>query len=146
MIRTICAIAVGLAATVAMAQQNPILVRQEAMKKMNDDAKALSAMVKGDASYDAAKVNAVLSSWDETVKQKLPTLFPDDSKTGDKTRAKPEIWEKKADFDAKIADFAKAVAEAKAQAGSADSFKAAYPNLTKACDSCHQSYRGPRPS
>lgn len=146
MIRTLSVVAaIMLGATAVVAQQNPILIRQDAMKKIGDDTKTLSGMAKGETPYDAAKVNAILSGWEEATK-KLPTLFPDDSKTGEKTRAKADIWQNKADFEAKIADFAKAIADTKAQAGSADSFKAAFPNLTKSCDNCHEKYRGPRPS
>jgi cytochrome c556 len=145
MIRILGALAaVALSATVVMAQNlAPIKERQETMKKISDDNKVLGTMVKGEAPFDAAKVSVLLGGWDEKVKKVL-TLYPDDSKTGEKTRAKPEIWQNKADFDAKMADFAKAAAAAKAATGSADAFKAAYADLGKACDSCHEKYRAPR--
>jgi cytochrome c556 len=145
MIRILCALsAVALGATMVLAQNlAPIKERQNAMKKISDDAKVLNAMAKGEAPFDAAKATALLAGWEETAK-KLPNLFPDDSKTGEKTRAKAEIWQNKADFNAKIADFAKAVSEAKAKAPSADSFKAAFPAIGKACGNCHEKYRGPR--
>jgi cytochrome c556 len=145
MIRILGAISVlALGATVVLAQNlAPIKERQDTMKKISDDNKVLGAMTKGEAPFDAAKASALLGGWDARVKKVL-TLYPDDSKTGEKTRAKPEIWQNKADFDAKMADFAKAAAAAKAATGSADAFKAAYADLGKACDSCHEKYRAPR--
>ncbi len=144
MIRILCALsAVAFGATLVMAQNlAPIKERQTIMKKISDEAKVLGAMAKGEGPYDAAKANAILTGWEAGAKQYL-TLFPDDSKTGEKTRAKAEIWQNKADFDAKMADFAKAVAAAKA-ATSADAFKASFPAVGKSCDGCHEKYRGPR--
>src|ERR1700741_3726965 len=106
MIRILCAVtAVTLGATVVVAQNlAPIKERQTYMKKVGDDAKVLGAMAKGETPYDAAKVNALATSLEGEGK-KFIALFPDDSKTGEKTRAKAEIWQNKADFDAKMADF-----------------------------------------
>jgi cytochrome c556 len=145
MIRILCAVAaVAMGATMVMAQNlAPIKERQAIMKKTNDDAKALSAMAKGEAPFDAAKARTLVSDIEERQK-KTPTLFPDDSKTGEKTRAKAEIWQNKADFEAKFTDFIKSLAATKAAATSADSFKAAYADVIKSCDNCHEKYRAPR--
>jgi cytochrome c556 len=146
MIRILCAIsAVTLGATWALAQNTaPIKQRQDIMKKISDDAKVLGAMAKGETPYDDAKANTLLSGWEEGAKKYI-TLFPDDSKTGEKTRAKAEIWQNKADFEAKAADFLKAISAAKA-ANTADAFKASWGNVGKACQDCHEKYRGPRVS
>jgi cytochrome c556 len=145
MIRILGALAaVALGATAVTAQNlAPIKERQEIMKKTNDDTKVLTAMAKGEAPFDAAKAQALLSGIEERTK-KAATLFPDDSKTGEKTRAKAEVWQKKADFDAKMAEFVKVTAESKAKTSSADAFKAAFPSVIKSCDNCHETYRAPR--
>ena len=145
MIRILCALAaVAVGTTMVLAQNTaPIVERQKIMKKVGDDAKVLGAMAKGEEAFDAAKVNAILTGWETGGKQYL-TLFPADSKTGEKTRAKAEIWHNKADFEAKAADFVKAATAVKAATGSADAFKAAYPAIGKSCDGCHEKYRGPR--
>jgi cytochrome c556 len=135
--------ALALSATVTMAQENPIEVRQNLMKRNNDNAKTVSAMAKGEAPFDAAKVNAAYTDWSDTAK-KLPDLFPDNSKTGNKTRAKPEIWTKAADFKMRIADFAKVVADTKTEASTAAGVKTAFPKVIKACDNCHEAFRAPR--
>ena len=144
MIRILCALsAVVLGATAVLAQSSAIKDRKEIMEKISNDNKVMTAMVKGEAPFDGAKAGALLAPWEGMMK-KYVTLFPDDSKTGDKTRAKPEIWQKKSDFEAKAAEFIKTVNDAKAATGSADAFKAAFGTVSKACDTCHEPYRGPR--
>jgi cytochrome c556 len=139
----LAAAAVVLGATAVLAQTNVIETRQNLMKRNNDNAKIVSAMAKGEAPFDAAKVAAAYADWEDTAK-KLPDLFPDNSKTGNKTRAKPEIWTNAADFKAKIADFAKTVADTKAEASTAAGVKTAFPKIIKTCDNCHDANRAPR--
>jgi cytochrome c556 len=56
MIRTLSVIAaIGLAAAVATAQQNPIADRKQLMRDNGDQAKIVAAMAKGDALFDLAK-------------------------------------------------------------------------------------------
>jgi cytochrome c556 len=132
-------IALGTGAVIA--QSDPIAARKALMKHNSDGAKVLVAMMRGTAPYDAAKVAPVFSQWAETA-QKLPGLFPDNSRTGEETRASPKIWENKADFDAKAAAFGKAVADNRDKAKeSLDGLKAAIGAVGDACDNCHQDYR-----
>lgn len=146
MIRILCAVAaLAVGATMVMAQNTaPITERQNVMKTISDDARTLGAMAKGDTPFDAAKAGAILAGW-EAGGKKFASLFPDDSKTGGKTRAKADIWQNKADFEAKNADFIKAATAAKA-ATSAEAFKASFSAIGKTCDGCHEKYRGPRVS
>ena len=66
----------------------------------------------------------------------------DNSKTGEKTRAAPKIWENKKDFDAKAAAFGKAVADNRAKAEtSLAGLKARSASVGKACSNCHEDYR-----
>ncbi len=97
--------------------------------------------MRGTAPYDASKVDPVFDQWADTAR-KLPGLFPPNSKTGQDTRAAPKIWETKADFDAKAAEFGKAVADNRGKARqSLDGLKAAVAAVGKSCDNCHQDYR-----
>jgi cytochrome c556 len=100
-------------------------------------------MVRGEEPFDVAKVNAAFAQWTETV-QKLPGLFPEPPKPGQETRALPKIWESKADFEAKIAAFGKAVSDNKDKAKTLDELKAAFPMISKACNDCHEPYRRPQ--
>jgi len=143
MIRVFCAVtlaAVASSGTIVLAQQNPILARQEIMKKSNDDLKMLSGMSKGEAPFDAGKVTATYASMEDGYK-KVQGLFPDNSKTGDKTRASPKVWEDRADFDAKMAAFIKVAGDAKAKATTEAGFKEIHPAVIKGCDNCHEGYR-----
>jgi cytochrome c556 len=131
--------AIGIGAVTA--QSNPIAARMALMKANNDNARSVGEMIRGQAPFDAAKVEAAFAQWADTA-QKLPGLFPDNSKTGDKTRAAPKIWQTKADFDAKAAAFAKAVADNRAKSvASLDGLKASYPAVSTACSNCHEDYR-----
>ena len=131
-------IAVGLTAVVA--QSDPIAARKALMKANNDNASNLVKMTRGEAPYDAAKVNAAFAQWAETA-QKFPALFPDNSKTGGNTRATPKVWQTRSDFEAKVAAFGKAVADNRDKAKNVDELKVALGAVGKTCDSCHEQYR-----
>ena len=127
------------------------IAQQDVVKQTQADMKAngkalggvLTPMVKGDKPYDQAAVDEALKALDDTAK-KLPTMFPASTKglkaEGDYSSS-PKIWEDKAGFDAKIADFAKAISDAKAKIKDADSLKANFPAIGKACGGCHETYR-----
>ena len=135
------AIIVVSAAGAVIAQSDPIATRQSLMKENNNNALIVVRMMRGMAPFDAAKVDAAFAQWADTA-QKLPALFPDSSKTGQKTRASSMIWLTKSDFDAKAAAFGKAVAENRSKAkASLDGLRAAIPAIANACDACHKDYR-----
>ncbi|MGA8998992.1 MAG: cytochrome c [Pseudolabrys sp.] len=137
----LAAVFVALGVGAVLAQSDPIAARMALMKGNNDNANAVVQMMKGQAPFDAAKVDAAFAQWADTA-QKLPGLFPDNSKTGQKTRAASKIWVTKVDFDTKAAEFGKVVAENRDKAkGSLDGLRAAIPLVGNACDNCHKEYR-----
>ncbi|MSO68408.1 MAG: cytochrome c [Pseudolabrys sp.] len=137
----LAALAIGLSAGAVMAQSDPIAARKALMKENNNNARAAVQMMRGQKPFDAAAVEAAFAQWADTA-QKLPGLFPDNSKTGQETKATPKIWQNKKDFDEKAAAFGKAVADNRAKAtASLDGLKAAIPVVGKACDNCHEDYR-----
>jgi cytochrome c556 len=144
MMRTVVVVGtllLGISAVVA--QQDLVNQAQTVMKGNGKNAGALAAMVKGDKPYDQATVDTAMAQFEDTAK-KLPTLFPDSTKgmkpDGDYS-ASPKVWEDKAGFDAHIATFAKAVAEAKSSVKDLDTLKAALPTIGKSCGGCHETYR-----
>ena len=141
-VRAILAVlTVALCVGAAMAQPDPVTKRENLMKQNNDHAKAVVLMMRGQAPFDAAAVDAAFKQWADTA-QKLPGLFPENSKTGGDNRASPKICLNKTDFDAKAAAFAEAVAETHDKAKSSlDGLQAAIPVVGKACDNCHEDYR-----
>jgi cytochrome c556 len=132
---------VGLGVTAVIAQQDPVKTREDLMKQNDDHARTMVQMMRGQALFDAKQVEAAFAQWADTAKR-LPDLFPDNSKTGGDNRASPKIWANKKDFDAKSADFGKAVADTREKAkASIVGLRAAIPVVGKACDNCHEDYR-----
>src|SRR5262249_1911100 len=101
---------VVLGAGAVSAQSDPIATRKALMKENNENAKLAVQMMRGQTPFDPAKVDTAFAQWANTA-QKLPGLFPDNSKSGQDTRAAPKIWMTRADFDAKAAAFGKPVPE-----------------------------------
>jgi cytochrome c556 len=126
-----------------VAQQDQVKVTQAQMKGNGKNAGALAAMVKGEKPYDQAAVDAALVQFEDTVK-KFPTLFPDSIKglkaEGDYS-ASAKVWEDKAGFQERVANFGKAVADAKGKITDLDSLKATLPTIGKTCGGCHETYR-----
>jgi len=124
-----------------IAQSDPIATRKGLMKENEEHSKIIVQMMRGQVPFDAPKVDAAFAQWADTA-QKLPSLFPDNSKSGQKTRAAPKIWTEKAAFDAKAAALGKAVADNRDKAkGSVDGLRAVIPVVGNACDACHKDYR-----
>jgi cytochrome c556 len=105
----------------------------------------LGAILKGDVPYAAAEVNKRLSRL-AVLAPYTTEVFPDASNLGEPdTKAKPEVWSKRADFDAKqkefVADVAALVAaNAKDQAFS-DTVKTALGKAAEDCKGCHDDFK-----
>ncbi len=124
---------------VTTAFAGPIEDRQALMKSIAATTKAAAGYAKGDTPFDAAKVKALLQVYVDDA-AKLPTLFPDDSKTGE-TRAAPKVWENKADVTARFTKLAADAGDAAPKVVDEASMEAIYPALQQECDSCHEQYR-----
>lgn len=139
-------VVIGLAAVIGVtsaALAGPIEDRQAAMKNVGKAMGALAAIAKKEAPFDAAVVNANATALAENVKV-AKLHFPEGSETGDReTWARPEIWQNKADFDAK-ADKAVDAAMAMASVTSEADFGAALGAIGGTCKACHTDYRRPK--
>lgn len=137
---------IGLVAVIGVtgtAFAGPIEDRQANMKNVGKAMGALAAIAKKEAPFDAGVVNTNATSLGDNVKQ-AKAHFPDGSATGDKeTWAKAEIWQNKADFDAK-ADKAVEAAMQMASVTAEANFGAAMGALGAACKACHTDYRRPK--
>jgi cytochrome c556 len=131
-----------LGATVVVAQSCPdtINARQGLMKKSGAAAKTAGAMTKGQAPFDLAKAKEILATFANDA-DKMPTLFPDCSKTGNKTTAAPTIWDNRTDFDAAAAKFNADIKAAQQNTTDLATFKAGFDTIGKDCASCHQRFR-----
>ena len=142
MIRTMFAVAaIVIGVSVAVADQDPIAARRALMKSNGDEAKAGVALIKGEAAFDLAKAHKIFETF-ESAAQNMPALFPDTSKTGGETAARPEIWANMDDFKARFDKFGADAKAANAEVKDLDSFKAAFGAIGKNdCGGCHEKYR-----
>ena len=138
-----CLIVVALAtlSSSTWAQNTDVIIaRQNTMKGFGDVSKPIGPMLKGETPFDLALVQKALKTFVAGA-QKLPALFPDDSKTGHDTAALPAIWTHKADVEAR---FNKLGADASAALGSITdkaSFTTNMPKIFENCGGCHKEYR-----
>src|SRR3954469_3412400 len=132
-------VAAGFAAAPAAAF-NPVETRKNLMKDNGAAAKAMSDMVKGDTPYDPVKAQlAMRLIYSDIVGFQF--LFPENSKTGD-TAAKPEIWEDRADFNARIEKLAAdAWTGIEPASKGLDALKPAFQKVAQNCQGCHEHYR-----
>ena len=77
--------------------------------------------------------------------ESLPDLFPDGSGKG-KTNAKPEIWERWAEFNSKAKNLADAAETLDQRAAAMDSpgVSEQYRALDRVCTDCHDAFRKPK--
>ena len=133
----------ALGAGVVEAQNTAVIKqRQDIMKAQAGALKEPSAMLKGDAPFDLAKVQASLKTLQE-LSAKVKPLWTEDSKTGGDTRALPAVWK---DLNGYLGRFDTMASSAKAAADAIKdeaSFKTAFPKVLGSCGGCHKEYRAP---
>jgi cytochrome c556 len=134
------ALAVALSAGAVIAQSKAIAERKEIMKGVGAAAKSGAAMARGSAPYDNAKAVEVFVTYANAA-DKMPGLFPDDSKTGGETTASPKIWEDMNGFKAAMAKWGADAKAAQASVKDIDSFKTAFGAAGKQCGACHEVFR-----
>jgi cytochrome c556 len=122
--------------------EQAIKYRQSVMTLQGAHFGRLSAMANGRVPFDAAAAQAnadlVLTF------SKLPfTAFGEGTDKGAPTRAKPEIWTNRADFDAKAKAYQDEAVklQAAAKTGNLDQIKAAAGAVGQSCKSCHDTYQ-----
>jgi cytochrome c556 len=139
--------AVGLAAALPAAAQfqkpeDAIKYRQSAMFVLGQHFGRLGAMANGKVPFDAASAQA--NAEVVLAMSKLPFVaFGEGTDKGGNTKAKAEIWTKKADFDSKGKSMQDEIVKlaASAKTGNLDQIKAAFDGAGKSCKACHDDYR-----
>lgn len=125
-----------------MSADEAIAARQKLMKDQGAAMKAIS---------DAAKAGQIQTIPAEaqklaTTAREITPLFPQGSVNPATSRAKPEIWQKWADFEgnAKTLESKATQLAATAQGGNTAATQAAVADLGKTtCGACHTAFRGP---
>ena len=121
------------------ADSDAIAQRRDLMKANGNAVKPVVDMLKG-APFDLVVVQTALKTFMNAA-EKMPKLFPDDSKTGGGTHALPAIWENKADFEARFAKLGTDSAAALKSIKDEASFKAHIKSVFDNCGACHEHYR-----
>ena len=129
----------GVGIGLSQAQDDPIKQRQAIMKGNGDSMKAIKAAVDANGpaagiAPEAAKIAMQLGE--------APKRFPAGTDKGE-TKASPDIWANKADFDKLAADTVAAAKKLEASAKGGDMKVAAadFGDLGKTCGACHNKYR-----
>ena len=102
----------------------------------------MGSMVKGEMPWNDEALQNFARELDAVANLNLMRGFADGSEKGT-TRAKPEIWQNKADFESKLGDLRKAAAALNSAAGSGDkkAIAAQVGAVGKTCKACHDEYK-----
>ena len=120
-----------------------INVRKAVFTLIGSNFKPIGEVLQGRASYESVDVQTSATRV-AFLAGLLNDAFPDNSNIGD-TKAKPEIWTNRADFDKRIKDFqdhaANLVQVAAKEKSASDAFKTAAAAVGQDCKGCHENYR-----
>ncbi len=118
-----------------------IKYRQALYTVMGRDFSYLGGMARDRVPFDAAEA-LKRASRVEVMVDILPEAFPEESKDGN-TKAKPEIWTSKADFDGLLQELQtrSAALTAAARTGEEAATKAAIRSMGEVCGQCHDKYK-----
>ena len=144
-LRELALAAGALALVMATASAETVYEKRTAyMKGLGGSMGAIGKYVKGEVPYSPAVAEAgqKLAAHSE----ELVTHFPKD--TVGESRAKPEIWAKWTDFEAKAKEFQDAAAELAEATKTEDKEKIAEAQRAagKTCGGCHDDFRAPKKS
>lgn len=122
--------------------QDFIVIRRKLMESNNSVAGGTinKAMQARDFTEIQAQVKVILGNMD-----KILALFPEGS-VSEKSRAKPEIWDRWAEFrelPSKVKKAAQDLSDA-AKSGDEAEVQAKFKALGEACKNCHESFRAPK--
>ena len=128
---------VAISATALYGQNLDVIKqRRETMRAISGASGPIWKMYTGKAPFELAKVQSGLKTMSDQFGM-FKSQFPDDSKKGGDTDAKPLIWSDKTGFndavEATIADIKKAAASIKDE----ESFKEGYRPVAESCGGCH---------
>lgn len=137
-VATVTLVSIG-AIGFVQAQTDPIKARQTLYKANGEAMKAIKAAV--DANGPATAVVPEAGKLINTFKN-APSHFPAGSDKGE-TKASPDIWANKADFEKLNADALAAATklETDAKGGDMKVVAADFGDMGKACGACHNKYR-----
>ena len=126
-------------------EDKAIATRQGYMKLVVWEAGPLFGMAKGEIAYDAEAATTHAANLKAISQYPVTGLFLDGTSKADrpgKTRAKADIWQDRAKFEAAFEDWQAAVAALAEVAGDGQpALAAAVGDLGKSCGGCHKPFR-----
>ncbi len=145
MIRAVVVVGTLLLGVGAVVAQQDIAVQQDNLMKSigKNQYGVLARIIKGDAPYNQAAVDAALVAMEADV-GKIATVFatnPKEDVVNASFGASQKIWQSKADFDAKIPVVAKAIADVKGKVTDTATLKVAFDSINAKCNDCHETFR-----
>lgn len=102
----------------------------------------IAGMLKGDIPWDDARAATMAANFTALANMNVAPAFPPGTEQGT-TRAKPELWENKADFEEKLANL-KAASKSllpAVQSGDKKAVGGAVKEIGGACKACHDEYK-----
>ena len=125
-----------------MSSSEAIAARQKLMKEQGAALKSIQDKAK------AGQIQQVAPDAQKLVQtsKQIPELFPEGSVDPNTSRAKPDIWQKRSEFEgyAKSLNSKAEQLAATAQGGNAQATNAAIADLPRTtCVACHNAFRGP---
>lgn len=125
-----------------MSPPEAIAARQKLMKDNGATSQSIQEKLK------TGQIQAIASDAEKLADngKRISSLFPQGSLDPSTSRAKPEIWQKRTEFEgyAKTLETKATQLAATARTGNADATKAAVGDLGKTtCGACHTAFRGP---
>jgi cytochrome c556 len=127
----------------AFAQGDVVAERQTILKTFGAGIREPGAMLRGEAPFDLAKVQAALVTL-KSGAAKLPPLFPDASLTATGSKALPIIGQERDKFAAIFTKMGVDVTAAEGAIKDEASFKTEFPKVLANCGACHRLYRAPQ--
>ncbi|MFZ3322839.1 MAG: cytochrome c [Usitatibacter sp.] len=143
--RVLILLAASAVTTMAVAQslkpETQLKLRKAAYAMMGYSFGSLAQMAEGKRPY--SKDDAIRYADLLVQVSTVPKLFFGEGTDKGETRAKPEIWTHRKDFDAKMDSMVNEVAKLPevARTGDLEALKAAVKKADDACDACHTDYR-----
>ena len=137
------ALVVGVSGVVAQSS-DPVAARNELMKAQGAQLYGvINGMIRGQAPYDQARVDAAFVILERTAKESTPLYAVNSVQPAPNSqfRPSPKIWETKKDFDDRFVDLIKVLGEQKSKAKSLEDLRGVFTAVNKVCTDCHEGYR-----
>lgn len=129
----------------ALSGKDAIETRRAAFNLIGKSFKPIGGILKGEVDYNSANVPELVNRL-VFLNGFLHGAFPEDSNLGEpQTKAKPELWKNKEDFEKRLKEFKanseNLLAVAAREKSASPAFKEAAQKVAQDCKGCHDNYK-----